>query len=71
LRFLDRTLKIEPGANIYSSGDGGVFPAGVALGKVKAFELKDISGEAVVDAAVNFGLLEDVFVVHMDSPVSP
>lgn len=71
LRFLDRTLKLEPGANIYSSGDGGVFPAGLALGKVKAFEFKDISGEAVVDPAVNFGLIEDVFVVHMDSLVSP
>ena len=67
LRFLDRTLKIDPGANVYSSGDGGVFPAGLLLGKVKHFESRDISGEAVVESAVDFSLLEDVFVVHMES----
>jgi rod shape-determining protein MreC len=68
LRFLDPRLKIEPGANVYSVGvDGGVFPAGLFLGKVKSFGVKDISGEAVVDSAVDFSLLEDVFIVHMDS----
>lgn len=68
LRFLDPRLKIEPGANVYSVGvDGGVFPAGLFLGKVKSFGVKDISGEAVVDSAVDFSLLEDVFIVHMDT----
>jgi rod shape-determining protein MreC len=68
LKFLDRTLKLEPGANVYSAGvEGGVFPAGLLLGKVKAFVVKDISGEAVVESAVDFSLLEDVFIVHMDS----
>lgn len=67
LRFLDRTLNIQPGVNVFSTGDGGVFPAGLLLGKVKVFESKDVSGEAVVESAVNFNLLEDVFVVHMDS----
>jgi len=72
LRFLDRTLKIEPGANIYSIGlEGGVFPAGILLGKVKAFESKDISGEAVVESAVDFNLLEDVFVVQPDPTITP
>lgn len=71
LRFLDRTMKIEPGSNVYSSGDGGVFPAGLLLGKVKGFVAKDISGEAVVESAVDFSLLEDVFVVHMDSVAQP
>jgi rod shape-determining protein MreC len=32
--------------------------------------VKDISGEAVVDSAVDFSLLEDVFIVHMDSAES-
>jgi len=72
LRFLDRGLRIETGANVYSSGDGGVFPAGMLIGKVKTFQIKDISGEAVVDPAVDFALLEDVFVVQMDSaPAAP
>ncbi|MFZ4768133.1 MAG: rod shape-determining protein MreC, partial [Roseimicrobium sp.] len=37
LRFLDRTMKVNPGAKVYSSGDGGVFPADLLLGKVKGF----------------------------------
>jgi rod shape-determining protein MreC len=72
LRFLDRGLRIESGANVYSSGDGGVFPAGLLLGKVKSFQIKDVSGEASVEPAVDFALLEDVFVVQMDSiPAAP
>jgi len=67
LRFLDRTAKIEPGAKVYSYGvDGGVFPAGVYLGKVKSFQPRDISAEASVEPAVDFSLLEDVFVVQLE-----
>ena len=63
LRFLSRNAAILPGSNVYSSGDGGVFPAKLLLGKVKRFENQEISGEAVVEAAVDFSVLEDVFVV--------
>ncbi len=63
LRFLSRNAAIQPGFNVYSSGDGGVFPAKLLLGKVKRFENQEISGEAVVEAAVDFSMLEDVFVV--------
>jgi rod shape-determining protein MreC len=73
LRFLDPRLKIEPNASVYSVGvDGGVFPAGLLLGKVKSFSVRDVSGEAVVESAVDFSLLEDVFIVHMDAaPAQP
>ncbi len=71
LRFLDRTVTVLPGANVFSTGDGGVFPAGLLLGKVKVFEARDVSGEAVVESAVDFSLMEDVFVVHMDSAAAP
>lgn len=71
LRFLDRTLKINPGAAVYSTGEGGVFPDNILLGKVKAFEIRDISGEAVVESAVDFSLLQDVFVVHKDAAETP
>lgn len=64
LNFLDRAARIEPGAKVFSTGDGGVFPAGLELGSVKAVEAKDISAEAIVNPAVNFSLLEDVFVVE-------
>jgi rod shape-determining protein MreC len=69
LRFLDRTAKIEPGAKVYSYGvDGGVFPAGIYLGKVKSFQTRDVSAEATIEPAVDFSLLEDVFVVQLDAP---
>jgi rod shape-determining protein MreC len=70
LRFLDRTAKIESGAKIYSSGDGGVFPAGLLLGKVKAVETRDVAAEATVEAAVDFSLLDDVFVVQAEQSVN-
>jgi rod shape-determining protein MreC len=63
LRFLSRNAPIAPGTNVISSGDGGVFPSGLLLGRVKLFENKDISGEALVETAVDFTKLEDVFVV--------
>ena len=68
LRFLSRNAAIQPGINVYSSGDGGVFPAKLLLGKVKRFENQEISGEAVVEAAVDFSVLEDVFVVDRREP---
>ncbi len=64
LRFLDRTARIEPGAKIFSTGDGGIFPAGLLLGTVKNIEARDVSAEAVVNPAVNFSLLEDIFIVQ-------
>lgn len=65
LRFLSRNAPIAVGANVYSSGDGGVFPQGLLLGKVSRFENKEISGEALVEPVVDFANLEHVFVVEM------
>ena len=67
LRFLDRAIKIEAGAKVYSSGDGRVFPAGILLGKIKSVEGRDVSQEAVVESAVDFTLLEDVFVLQKEA----
>ncbi len=65
LRFLNRNAVINIGSKVYSSGDGGVFPAGLQLGKVKRFENREISGEAVVEPVVDFEGLKHVFVVEM------
>lgn len=65
LRFLSKNILINPGANVVSTGEGGVFPAGLLIGRVKRFENRDLSGEAVVEPAVDFSLLEHVFVVEM------
>jgi len=65
LRYLSRNAVINIGSNVYSSGDGGVFPPGLHLGKVKRFENREISGEAIVEPVVDFESLEHVFVVEM------
>ncbi|MEI6537217.1 MAG: rod shape-determining protein MreC, partial [Verrucomicrobiaceae bacterium] len=67
LRFIDRTAKIEPGAKIFSTGDGGVFPAELYLGKVKNIEIRDVAAEAVVEPPMDFSLIEDVFIVQVES----
>jgi rod shape-determining protein MreC len=64
LRFLEQNAPIAVGAAVYSTGDGRVFPPGVLLGKVKRFERGEISGEAIVESAVDFSLLEDVFILE-------
>lgn len=64
LRFLNRNVVINPGSNVISTGEGGVFPAGLLIGRVKRFENKDITGEAVVEPAVDFSMLEHVFVLE-------
>lgn len=66
LKYLTRNATINVGANVYTSGDGGVFPAGLLLGKVKRFENKEIAGEAVVEPAVDFLRLDHLFVVEME-----
>ncbi len=66
LRFLSRNGEVAPGMNVFSSGDGGVFPSRLLIGRVKVFENKDISGEAALEPAVDFTKLEDVFVIGVE-----
>lgn len=65
LRFLRKNIAVNPGANVLSTGEGGVFPGGLLIGRVKRFENRDLSGEAIVEPAVDFSSLEYVFVVEM------
>jgi rod shape-determining protein MreC len=67
LRFLSRNANINAGASVYSSGEGGVFPPGLLLGRVKRFENREISGEAIVEPAVDFSTLDYVFVIEMQA----
>jgi len=70
LRFLSRNANINAGASVYSSGEGGVFPPGLLLGRVKRFENREISGEAIVEPAVDFSTLDYVFVIEMQAAES-
>lgn len=65
MRYLTRNAVINVGAVVYSTGEGGVFPPGLALGKVKRFENREISGEALVEPVVDFETIDHVFVVAM------
>jgi rod shape-determining protein MreC len=67
LNFLSKQAKIQPGANIYTSGVGGVFPSGVLVGQVKEFTMRELDGHATVVPAVDLTTLEDVFVVVGES----
>jgi len=69
LRFLNRNANINAGASVYSSGEGGVFPPDLLLGRVKRFENREISGEAIVEPAVDFSTLDYVFVIEMQAVV--
>jgi rod shape-determining protein MreC len=69
LRFLSRNANINAGASIYSSGEGGIFPPDLLLGRVKRFENREISGEAIVEPAVDFSSLDHVFVIEMQAVV--
>jgi hypothetical protein len=65
LRFLSRNAKINIGSKVYSSGVGGLFPADLLLGRVKQFISGDVSGEAIVEPAVDFSTLDLVFVIEL------
>ena len=67
LNFLSKQANLKTGANIYTSGVGGVFPSGVLIGQVKEFKMRELDGHATVVPAVDLTTLEDVFVVVGDS----
>lgn len=67
LKFLNKNILLNSGANVVSTGEGGVFPEGLLIGRVKRFENRDLSGEAIVEPAVDFSVLEHVFIVEMRS----
>ncbi len=63
LKFLTREANLRPGARVYSSGLGGLFPSNILLGTVKDFTSGDVYGESTIEPAVDFGSLEHVFVI--------
>lgn len=67
LNFLSKQANLKPGANIYTSGAGGVFPSGILVGQVKEFKTRELDGHASIVPAVDLTTLEDVFVVVGES----
>lgn len=63
LRYLSKDAVAPVGRLVITSGAGGLFPENLLLGRVKEFVPGAINGEAVVEAAVNFDVLKNVFVI--------
>jgi rod shape-determining protein MreC len=63
LNFLSKQANLQTGQKAYTSGVGGVFPAGLLIGAVKNFRVRELDGQAQLNPAVDLAKLEDVFVV--------
>jgi rod shape-determining protein MreC len=63
LNFISKTANLKPGWNVFTSGAGGVFPAGIPIGQVREFKAKELDGYASIIPAVDLTNLDDVFVV--------
>lgn len=63
LNFISKQANLQRGQNVFSSGAGGVFPAGVLIGQVREFKVGGLDGHATIVPAVDLTTIEDVFVV--------
>ena len=63
MSFLSKQANLQPGMKVFSSGVGGVFPAGVLIGSVREFKVRELDGYATITPAVDLTTLQDVFVV--------
>lgn len=65
--FLPAQASVTVGARVFTSGKGGIFPAGILVGEVTRFNHLDNGAEAWVRPAVDFDQLKQVFVIQPDA----
>jgi len=63
LRYMDKTAKVAPEMDVFSSGQGKIFPPNFLLGRIKSVQRGEITTEAEVVPSVDFSNLDIVFVV--------
>jgi rod shape-determining protein MreC len=65
LGYLSRTAKLKPGQTVVTSGEGGIFPPGIPIGKIVDVQPVDygLRAEARVRLAANLNALEEVWVM--------
>ena len=63
MNFLSRNADLKPGQKVYTQGVGAVFPPGLLIGKVKSFKARELDGQAIIEPAIDFSTLADVFVI--------
>ena len=70
LYYLPSGYDLVPGDNILTSGIGGIFPKGIAIGTVTEVSRANEDAEdrnAIIQPAVDFLRLEEVMIVNMDN----
>jgi rod shape-determining protein MreC len=65
LAYLSSNSAVKPGQLVYTSGDGGIFPRGILIGRVvEAYTVHDeLATEARVQIAAHMDTVEEVWVV--------
>ena len=65
LGYLSRNANLKPGQNVVTSGEGGIFPKGIPIGKIVDVQPVDYGSrtEARVKLAANLNALEEVWVM--------
>jgi rod shape-determining protein MreC len=65
LDMLSGASSAQPGQNVVTWGEGGIFPPGIPIGKIVDVGSKEygLSTEARVKLAANMGALEEVWVI--------
>ncbi len=65
LGYLSRNANLKPAQNVVTSGDGGIFPKGIPIGKIVDVQTVDygLRIEARVRLAANLNALEEVWVM--------
>lgn len=63
MNFLSKNANLQPGQKVYTQGVGAVFPSGLLIGTVKSFRPRELDGQAIIEPAVDFPTLSDVFVI--------
>ncbi len=71
MRYIPQGEEIKAGDRIVTSGLGGIFPEGIAIGQVAEVRQSatDMFQEATVEPFVDFGRLETVLVITNHQPV--
>jgi len=71
MRYIPQGEEIKAGDRIVTSGLGGIFPEGIAIGQVAEVRQSatDMFQEATIDPFVDFGRLEMVLVITNHRPV--
>ena len=65
LQYIDKNAEISYGDEVITSGMGGVYPKGILIGKVVSVSKKryGIFQEALVNPTIDFGRLEEVYII--------